>query len=38
MDLVFSTDQHARSKRYNAWQAAICDFYVHVDVDRKSVV
>ena len=32
MDLVFSTDQHARAKRYSAWRDAICDVYVHVDV------
>lgn len=32
MELVFSTDDLARAKRYAAWQAAICDFYVHVDV------
>jgi AraC-like DNA-binding protein len=32
MDLVFSTDSIERSKRYAAWQGAICDVYVHVDV------
>ncbi|MDP3895499.1 MAG: helix-turn-helix domain-containing protein [Mesorhizobium sp.] len=32
MDLVFSTEKVARAKRYDAWRAAICDFYVHVDV------
>ena len=32
MDLVFSTDGIERSKRYAAWQGAICDVYVHVDV------
>lgn len=32
MELVFTTDNLARAKRYAAWQAAICDFYVHVDV------
>lgn len=32
MDLVFSTDNIERSKRYAAWQGAICDVYVHVDV------
>ena len=32
MDLVFSTDQYARAKRYSAWRDAICDVYVHVDV------
>jgi AraC-like DNA-binding protein len=32
MDLVFSTDNIEPSKRYAAWQGAICDVYVHVDV------
>lgn len=32
MDLVFTTDKFARAERYAAWQSAICDFYVHVDV------
>ncbi len=32
MELVFTTDNLARARRYAAWQAAICDFYVHVDV------
>ncbi len=32
MDLVFSTDSIEPSKRYAAWQGAICEFYVHVDV------
>ena len=38
MDLVFSTDSIERSKRYAAWQGAICDVYVHVDVasDNRS--
>jgi len=33
MDVVFSTDTIAREKRYAAWRDAICDFYVHVDVN-----
>ncbi|MGR3454113.1 AraC-like ligand-binding domain-containing protein [Pseudooceanicola sp.] len=32
MDLVFSTDRLPRAQRYDAWRAAICDCYVHVDV------
>jgi AraC-like DNA-binding protein len=38
MELVFSTDAIERSKRYAAWQGAICDVYVHVDVksERRS--
>lgn len=32
MDLVFTTRDVARARRYEAWRAAICDFYVHVDV------
>ena len=32
MQLVFSTDAHARAKRYDAWRSAICDHYVNVDV------
>jgi AraC-like DNA-binding protein len=32
MDLVFSTDDLPRAKRYAAWREAICDVYVHVDV------
>ena len=38
MDLVFSTDGIEPSKRYAAWQGAICDVYVHVDVesDKRS--
>ncbi|HET7714162.1 MAG TPA: helix-turn-helix domain-containing protein [Bauldia sp.] len=32
MDLVFTTDNVAPARRYGAWQEAICDFYVHVDV------
>ena len=31
MDLVFTTDDLKPSKRYPAWQGAICDVYVHVD-------
>lgn len=33
MDLVFSTDSLAPGKRYDAWRDAICDVYVHVDVE-----
>ncbi|PCI05142.1 MAG: AraC family transcriptional regulator [Hyphomicrobiales bacterium] len=33
MDVVFSTKEIVRAKRYNAWRDAICDSYVHVDVD-----
>lgn len=36
MDLVFSTDGIEPSKRYAAWQGAICDVYVHVDVDAEK--
>jgi len=38
MDLVFTTDDLEPSKRYAAWQGAICDVYVHVDVnaDKRS--
>src|SRR5689334_832764 len=38
MDLVFSTDSLEPSRRYAAWQGAICDVYVHVDVaaDRRD--
>jgi len=32
MDLVFSSEKYARAQRYAAWQDAICDVYVHVDV------
>lgn len=32
MDKIFSTDDHAPSQRYAAWREAICDVYVHVDV------
>lgn len=32
MDLVFTTDGMPAEKRYDAWRAAICDCYVHVDV------
>ena len=35
MDLVFSTDGIEPSKRYAAWQGAICDVYVHVDVNSE---
>jgi AraC-like DNA-binding protein len=33
MDLVFTTDNIQPAKRYAAWREAICDFYVHVDVN-----
>lgn len=33
MDVVFTTDTIAPAKRYAAWRDAICDFYVHVDVN-----
>jgi AraC-like DNA-binding protein len=38
MDLVFSTEGIEPSKRYAAWQGAICDVYVNVDVesDKRS--
>ncbi|WP_417672176.1 helix-turn-helix domain-containing protein [Roseibium sp.] len=36
MDLVFTTDKFAREERYAAWQAAICDFYVNVDVSATK--
>lgn len=32
MEEVFSTAHLPREKRYDAWRAAICDHYVHVDV------
>ena len=32
MDLIFDTDAIESSKRYAAWRDAICDCYVHVDV------
>lgn len=32
MEEVFSTAHLPRQKRYDAWRAAICDHYVHVDV------
>jgi len=32
MDLVFTTDDLPREKRYAAWREAICDNYVHVEV------
>jgi AraC-like DNA-binding protein len=35
MELVFSTDGIEPSKRYAAWQGAICDVYVHVDVNSE---
>jgi AraC-like DNA-binding protein len=36
MDLVFSTDALDRAKRYAAWRDAICDVYVHVNVDSDD--
>src|SRR3974390_271455 len=36
MDLVFSTDGIEPSRRYAAWQGAICDVYVHVDVNAEK--
>lgn len=36
MDLVFTTENLPRTKRYDAWRAAICDCYVHVDVKAKN--
>jgi AraC-like DNA-binding protein len=36
MDLVFSTESLVQSKRYSAWRDAICDVYVHVDVQAKD--
>lgn len=36
MDLVFSTDALDRAKRYAAWRDAICDVYVHVDVNADD--
>jgi len=36
MDLVFSTDDYAPSERYAAWREAICDVYVHVDVEATD--
>ncbi len=36
MDLVFSTEGIEPSRRYAAWQGAICDVYVHVDVDAEK--
>jgi AraC-like DNA-binding protein len=36
MDLVFTTEDIARAKRYAAWRDAICDFYVHVDVKATN--
>jgi len=36
MDLVFSTESIERAKRYAAWQGAICDVYVHVDVNSEQ--
>lgn len=36
MDLIFSTDGIAPAKRYAAWQGAICDVYVNVDVSAEQ--
>ncbi len=36
MDLVFSTDTLDRAKRYAAWRDAICDVYVHVNVEADD--
>jgi AraC-like DNA-binding protein len=36
MDLVFSTDQIEPAKRYASWRDAICDVYVHVDVNATD--
>ncbi|MGA7808528.1 helix-turn-helix domain-containing protein [Bradyrhizobium sp.] len=36
MDLVFSTEPLEPAKRYAAWQGAICDVYVHVDVNAEK--
>src|ERR1700742_1759771 len=35
MDLVFSTESIEPAKRYAAWQGAICDVYVDVDVEAE---
>jgi AraC-like DNA-binding protein len=36
MDLVFSTDQIDPAKRYASWRDAICDVYVHVEVNATD--
>ena len=36
MELVFTTESLEPSKRYAAWQGAICDVYVHVDVEAEQ--
>ena len=36
MDIVFTTEDLEPSKRYAAWQGAICDVYVHVDVNAEE--
>jgi AraC-like DNA-binding protein len=36
MDLVFSTDQFPQARRYAAWRDAICDVYVHVEVEATD--
>ncbi|WP_249143918.1 hypothetical protein [Bradyrhizobium lablabi] len=37
MDLVFTTEDLEPSKRYAAWQGAIFDVYVHVDVSADKL-
>jgi AraC-like DNA-binding protein len=36
MDMVFTTEDLEPSQRYAAWQGAICDVYVHVDVKSEK--
>ncbi len=36
VDLVFSTDILEQRRRYTAWREAICDVYVHVDVQARD--
>lgn len=36
MDTVFTTENLEPSKRYAAWQGAICDVYVHVEVNAEK--
>jgi AraC-like DNA-binding protein len=36
MDLVFSTESLDQAKRFTAWRDAICDVYVHVDVQAAD--
>lgn len=35
LDVVFSTENYERTKRYAAWRDAICDIYLNVDVKAK---